>query len=80
MDRTAIQFHTKGATDGCLMSVGRNDFQTVSPDEIIDPNLPKSSSSAQRDMMDCIMSFRQQDKKNGYDGVIIVSFEQLYTN
>lgn len=27
--RTAIQFHVKGATDGCLMSVGRSQFISI---------------------------------------------------
>ena len=78
-DRTAIQFHVKGATDGCLLSVGANNFKTQKPGIKIRKDLPLSSSAAQVSFMNDIMRFQKEDKGNRKGTDIKVSFKQIYT-
>ena len=78
-DRTAIQFHVKGATDGCLLSVGANNFKTQKPGIKIRKDLPLSSSGAQVSFMNDIMRFQKEDKGNRKGTDIKVSFKQIYT-
>lgn len=79
-DRTAIQFHVLGATDGCLLAVGKDNFVSIYEGSYIDPNLPNSSSGAQNEFMQTIMDYRRQDVNNGYGDEINVAFRQLYIN
>lgn len=74
--RKAIQCHIKGATDGCMMSVGKNQFRTLDID--IDPNYPTTSKGVQEAFMNDIMNYRIEDKNNGYNDAIYIQVEQLY--
>lgn len=76
--RMAIQFHVKGATDGCLMAVGQSQFISIADGVQIREDLPSSSSKAQRAFMDDIISYQAQDIKNNKGNSFYVSFKQLY--
>ena len=75
-NRTAIQFHIKGATDGCLLAVGKD--QIDSPTEEIRSSLPGSSKAAQNSFMSDIKRYQKSDSDNGYSANINVVFDQLY--
>lgn len=76
--RYGIQFHVKGATDGCLMSVGTRDFLSIDSSTQIRSDLPNTSSAAQESFMDDVVNYRAEDVKNKYDDGIFVSFEKIY--
>ncbi len=75
-NRTAIQFHVKGATDGCLMSVGKNQIRNST--KKIRENLPNTSTEAQNSFMKEIKKYIKEDVKNSFSSNIKVSFKQLY--
>ena len=75
-DRTAVQFHVKGATDGCLLAVGKN--QINSPTKKIRSSLPGTSTAAQSSFMSDIKQYQENDKKNGYSTNINATFRQIY--
>ncbi|MCQ2181075.1 MAG: RHS repeat-associated core domain-containing protein, partial [Bacteroidales bacterium] len=77
-DRTAIQFHVKGATDGCLMCVGKSQFISIADGVNIRSDLPSTSSRAQSAFMNDIISYQVQDDTNKKGNNIYVSFKQLY--
>ena len=74
--RIAIQCHVKGATDGCMMCVGKNQFLSLDTD--IDPNYPATSTKAQEAFMNDIINYRLEDRNNGYNDAIYLHVEQLY--
>lgn len=76
--RAAIQFHTKGATGGCLMCVGKNQFITVEKGYELRDDLPATSSSAQMDFIKDIINFQREDLSDNYKDDIYVIFEKLY--
>ena len=75
-NRTAVQFHLKGATDGCLLSVGKSQIENAATE--IRSNYPSTSKDAQAAFMNDIQSFNNEDKNNKYKTGIHVSFKQLY--
>ncbi len=75
--RTAIQFHVKGATDGCLMAVGSNQFNSTTQGVTIDnTNLSGNSSASQTNFMQKIADFRQADVDAGKSNFIKVTFQK----
>ncbi len=78
-DRTAIQFHVKGASDGCLLAVGSGQFETTEEGVTIDEtNLAANSGDSQKSFMAKIKELRKEDIDNGNSEVIIIEFEQMY--
>jgi RHS repeat-associated protein len=78
-DRTAIQFHVKGASDGCLLAVGKDQFQTkVEGTTIVETDLKSASKETQLAFMAKVKEFKQQDVDAGKGDVIVIQFDQLY--
>ena len=76
LNRKYIQFHVKGASDGCLLAVGSGQF--VSKDgEIDETNLGVASKPTQLNFMKTIMDFQAEDVSNGHTNIIYTDFEQL---
>lgn len=76
--RTAIQFHIKGASDGCLLCVGSGQFESTEEGITIDKtNLESNSSGSQKNFMSKIKAFQKEDKdaKKGDD--IKVVFDKV---
>jgi RHS repeat-associated protein len=69
-NRKAIQFHVKGASDGCLLAVGSGQFECTNED-IDTSNLTSNSSGSQTNFMNAIKKMQKEDK----DEVIIIKFE-----
>lgn len=81
-DRVAIQFHVKGASDGCLLAVGEDQFVLLSYELFIDDKLKKAnvgsnSSTAQSNFMNSVMSFQQQDLKKGKSDFIKIVIQPI---
>ncbi|GIV28857.1 MAG: hypothetical protein KatS3mg027_2671 [Bacteroidia bacterium] len=77
--RTAIQFHVKGASDGCLLCVGSSQFESIEEGVTIDEtNLKSNSSDTQKNFISIIKDYVEWDKLIGKGEVIIVEFEKLY--
>ena len=76
--RTAIQFHVLGATDGCLMSVGKSGFTKIEDSYTIRADLPGSSSQAQKSFMSDLLNYINEDLANKKTGTITIIFQQLY--
>lgn len=75
--RTAIQFHVKGASDGCLLCVGSEQFVSTDEDVKLDKsNLSPSSKGSQANFMKTIKDFQKEDVENKYDDKIKVKFEK----
>lgn len=75
--RTAIQFHLKGATDGCLMSVGSDQFKTTTEGmQINNTNLSTTSSGSQINFMNKVKDFRTADSDAGKSNFIKISFQK----
>lgn len=76
--RTAIQFHVKGATDGCLLNVGLDQFETLEKDQTLDKtNLKSNSTATQSNFMNTIKKFRAEDVKNDKKDKIKIKFDKL---
>ncbi|MFW5872274.1 MAG: RHS repeat domain-containing protein [bacterium] len=76
--RTAIQFHVKGASDGCLLCVGADQFESTEEGAAIDKtNLKSNSSGSQSNFMSNIKVFQKEDKKAGKGTDINVLFEKV---
>ncbi len=76
-DRTAIQFHVKGASDGCLLCVGANQFESLEDGITIDEtDLANNSGGSQTNFMNKIKAFRTEDVNAGLSNSIIVEFEK----
>ena len=61
--RTAIQFHLKGASDGCLLCVGSGQFESKEKGITIDKtNLKSNSKDSQKNFMSKIKAFQKEDK------------------
>ena len=76
IERVAIQFHVLGASDGCLLAVGKSNILNGSSATSNYAN----SKSAQAGFMSTILSYKREDKKNGYSNSINVSFDRLHDN
>jgi YD repeat-containing protein len=74
VERVAIQFHIKGASDGCLLACGKDNIN--SPTEAIDSKTKGSTKEAQVDFMTTIKLFRDEDVKNGKSNAIQVEFQR----
>ena len=71
-DRTAIQMHALGASDGCLMC--------ALPSNIVNPfgvTIDATGNGSQTSFMNTITNFRSQDAENGFSDYIDVSFERV---
>ena len=78
--RQAIQFHIKGASDGCLLCVGSGQFESVVEGITIDESdLAANSGDSQTNFMNKIKSFRTEDENAGLSGIIAVQFEKENT-
>lgn len=78
-DRTAIQFHVKGASDGCLLCTGSDQFGTK--DKSVDEtNLKGNSKQTQAGFMKTIQNFQKEDKDNGKGTDINVQFDKNTSN
>lgn len=76
--RTAVQFHLKGATDGCLLCVGKEQFESKEENATIDEtNLENNSGDTQANFMNTIKDFKAEDKKAGKGDKVIVKFDKL---
>lgn len=76
-NRTAIQFHLKGATDGCLLSVGSDQFNTTAEGVTINSaDLSTSSSGSQTNFMNKVKDFRTADVDAGKSNFIKVTFQK----
>lgn len=76
-NRTAIQFHVKGATDGCLMAVGSGQFNSTTEGVTVDnTNLSTNSTGSQANFMQKVKDFRQADVDAGKSDFIKVSFQK----
>ncbi|HVW99608.1 MAG TPA: RHS repeat-associated core domain-containing protein, partial [Candidatus Babeliaceae bacterium] len=74
-ERTAIQMHVKGASDGCLLCTGMDQFVTKYK-KIDKTNLKGNSRATQKAFMNTIQDFQKQDKDNGKGSNIHVQFDE----
>jgi len=78
--RTAIQFHLKGATDGCLLCVGKDQFESKEEGQtVVETDLKSNSSGTQTNFMKTIKDFQKADKDAGKTDAIKVKFDKLNT-
>ncbi|MEM6736992.1 MAG: hypothetical protein AAF620_13085 [Bacteroidota bacterium] len=76
--RTAIQFHLKGATDGCQLCVGSGQFTSTADGVTIDnTNLESNSGGSQSNFMQKIKDFRTEDTNAGHSNFIKVTFDKM---
>ena len=76
-ERTAIQIHVKGASDGCLLAVGYDQFESIEEGVKIDKtNLGSNSKISQANFMNKVKEFLKEDKLNGKGQDIDVSFNK----
>ncbi len=76
--RTAIQFHLKGATDGCQLAVGSGQFETTATGKTVDnTNLSTNSSGSQTNFMNKITTFRTADENANKSKYIKVTFQKI---
>ncbi|GAL85780.1 RHS repeat-associated core domain-containing protein [Sporocytophaga myxococcoides] len=77
-NRKYVQFHLKGASDGCLLCVGSGQFETTETGQTIDnTNLKANSGDTQKEFMKKIKDFRKADNDAGNSDVIIIKVDQL---
>jgi len=70
-DRQAIQYHAKGASDGCLLCAPENQITPLDGVEI-----DAEGTGTQSEFMRTIEKFQKEDKKNGKSDFIEVEFER----
>ncbi len=79
--RKYVQFHLKGASDGCLLAVGSDQFTSTEADQTIDnTNLKSLSKATQEEFMSKIKAFQKEDKDASKSDVIIITVDQLKTD
>jgi hypothetical protein len=77
-NRKYVQLHVKGASDGCLLCVGSNQFISTEENITIDnTNLKENSSDTQEAFMELIKEFQKDDKKSGFNDDIKIVIEQI---
>ena len=78
VNRKYIQFHIKGASDGCLLCVGSGQFESTEEGVTIDKtNLSSNSGGTQTKFMSKIKALQKEDKDAGKSDVISVKVDQL---
>jgi len=78
VSRTAIQFHVKGASDGCLLCVGKDQFESKEEGATInETDLKSNSGETQKNFMKKIIDFRKEDMVAGKGDKIKVKFEKV---
>ena len=70
-DRQAIQYHAKGASDGCLLCAPENQIVPLKGVKI-----DAEGTGTQSDFMKTIESFQKEDKKNGKSDFIKVELDR----
>jgi RHS repeat-associated protein len=75
--RTAIQFHVKGATDGCLLCVGKAQITKDKGATVDETDLKSNSGDTQRAFMKKIKEFQKEDKDAGKGDAIKIKFDKL---
>jgi RHS repeat-associated protein len=74
--RTAIQFHVKGASDGCLMAAGSGDITTKQGVTLNTANIGTTSSDSQTNFMKTIKDFKTSETYAGKSNYIKVVFQK----
>lgn len=76
--RALIQLHVLGASDGCLLAVGKGQLLCTYENQTIDyTNLAVKSGDTQMNFMNKLKEMRNEDAKCGGSREIIIKFDQL---
>ncbi len=76
--RKYVQFHLKGASDGCLLCVGSGQFESKEKGvKLITKDLAANSGNSMKNFMAKIKLFQAEDLKVNKSDVITVNFEML---
>jgi RHS repeat-associated protein len=75
-DRTAIQLHVLGASDGCLLAVGSGQFETKD-DDLVTTSIATNSSGSQMNFMNKVKEMLNEDKNWNCSEVIVVEFDKV---
>lgn len=76
--RKFIQFHLKGASDGCLLCVGSDQFNSTENGLKIDKtDISGNSKDSQANFMNKIIEFKADDKLSGNSEAIIIKVDRL---
>jgi hypothetical protein len=75
--RTAIQFHLKGASDGCLLACGTDNIEEENGENPDYSDTGSSTGAAQMKFMNIVQMFRKLERNRGNSDVIIIKVQKM---